>query len=179
MYLLNNQKINIDAPITIDGITYPNLRDSSLRAQLGVQELPDPVYPDARYYYWSENTNGSLEITPKSVEQVKQQKLQEIATKRYEKETGGITLGESKITTDRQTQATITSALLRLQRKPEELIDWKGEAGWTQLNKAAVEVIADAVGDHVQACFTAEKNAVQALEALSTFDEVIGFEIVV
>lgn len=70
MYLLNNRKINIDTQQTINGVTYPNLRDPAIRAQLGVVEVPDPVYPDPDLYYWTENENGSLNITAKSPEQV-------------------------------------------------------------------------------------------------------------
>ena len=70
MYLLNNRKINIDTQQTIEGVTYPNLRDPAIRAQLGVVEVPDPVYPDPDLYYWTENEDGSLNITAKSPEQV-------------------------------------------------------------------------------------------------------------
>ena len=65
MYRLHSKKINIDAPITVDGIQYPNLRDPALRALLGVVEVPDPVYPDPDQFFWTENEDGSLNITPR------------------------------------------------------------------------------------------------------------------
>lgn len=74
MYLLNNRKINIDTQQTIDGVTYPNLRDPSIRESLGVVEVPDPVWPEpADEYYVTENEDGSLNITRKSDEQIAQQ----------------------------------------------------------------------------------------------------------
>ena len=89
---------------------------------------------------------------------------------------GTILQDGTEILTDRQTQATITSALVRVQRKPAELIDWKGGNGWIKLNKEAVEAIADAVGDHVQACFSAEKVKLDELASLSTFEELVAFD---
>ena len=72
MYLLNNKRINIDAPFTdSNGTTYLNLRDPSLRATLGVAEVPDPVRPTPEEeFYITENEDGSLNVTPKSAEQI-------------------------------------------------------------------------------------------------------------
>lgn len=70
MFLLNGKRINIDAQIQINGVTYSNLRNPALRAQLGIVEVPDPVYPDPDLFYWTENENGTLTVTPKSAEQV-------------------------------------------------------------------------------------------------------------
>jgi hypothetical protein len=39
---------------------------------LGVVEVPDPVMPDLRYNYVSENEDGSLTVTPKPQEQIDQ-----------------------------------------------------------------------------------------------------------
>lgn len=65
MYLLNGKKINIDAPFLHDGVQYLNLRDPALRATVGVVEVPDPVYPDPDQFFWTENEDGSLAITPR------------------------------------------------------------------------------------------------------------------
>lgn len=75
MFTLNDKRINIYAPFTDeDGVTYPNLRDPALRDKLGVLEVPDPVWPEpADEYYVTENEDGSLNITPKSPEQIAQQ----------------------------------------------------------------------------------------------------------
>ena len=74
MFLLNNRKITIDTQITVNGVTYPNLRDPMLRGMLGVEEVPDPVRPTPEEnYYITENEDGSLNITEKSPEQIKEQ----------------------------------------------------------------------------------------------------------
>lgn len=51
MFTLNDQPIDIYNPITIEGITYPHLRDAQLRADLGVVEAPDPERYDERFYW--------------------------------------------------------------------------------------------------------------------------------
>ena len=79
MFILNNRKISIDAPVTHNGVTYPNLRDPLTRAFIGVVEKPDPVYPDPELFYWTENEDGSLTVTPKSDEQIAQQNLSKAA----------------------------------------------------------------------------------------------------
>lgn len=75
MYVLNGKKINIDAPFTIDGVTYPNIRDPLTRASLGVVEIEDPIYPDPELFFWTENEDGSLTITEKPEEMVARAKL--------------------------------------------------------------------------------------------------------
>jgi len=51
MFTLNDQPINIYNPITIEGVTYPHLRDAQLRAELGVVEAPGPEWYDERFYW--------------------------------------------------------------------------------------------------------------------------------
>ena len=76
MYLLNGKKINIDAPYTDeDGRGIVNFRDPVERQRYGVVEVADPVYPDSDLFFWTENEDGSLNVTPKTQEQVLQVKL--------------------------------------------------------------------------------------------------------
>lgn len=83
MFLLDNKKIDINAQRTIDGVTYPNLRDPALRDKLGVVEVPDPVWPEpADEYYVTENEDGSLNITPKSPEQIAEVRLSKAKAQR-------------------------------------------------------------------------------------------------
>lgn len=89
----------------------------------------------------------------------------DIAAERYRRETAGITLNGLTVRTDRESQALITGAWCRAQQNPNVLIDWKGENGWMQIDAATINAVSAAVGDHVQACFSAEKAHIAALEA--------------
>lgn len=179
MFKLNGNPISLCRDLTIGDITYPadSLRDPALRASLGIVEELDPVRPDERYYYVTDNADGTITATPKPLDVVRDLKLTEIANNRYALEVGGVALPSGmKIKTDRESQSLIASAMLRVQRNPVLQIDWKGENGWVKLDKAAVEAIADAVGNHVQTCFTAERTKTDALMALKDFKAIIAFD---
>lgn len=129
-----------------------------------------PVVPDA-----VANPARPLRIV-KTVEQLKVDAAQKIAASRYALETAGIDFYGTRIKTDRESQATLNAAMTAVARNPLLEIDWKGENGWVKLGKTEVEAISDAVIAHVQACFSAEKNKLVALDALTTVDEVRAFD---
>lgn len=98
------------------------------------------------------------------------------ASKRWEIETGGITVAGAAIQTDRASQAMITGAFAYAQPNPTASIAYKAAGGFVMLAAAEVEAIANAVGAHVQACFAAEAAIVGAIEAgaITTFAAIDG-----
>jgi hypothetical protein len=69
MFTLNGTPVSIDNPYTTEqGVTYPHLRDPSVRAALGVVEVADPAYYDQRFYWGVGNPKQleDLEITPEN-----------------------------------------------------------------------------------------------------------------
>lgn len=119
---------------------------------------------------WRRNpSTGMREEIPaqmKTPADLKAEKKAAVAKLRYEKETGGISASGVLVKTDRESQAMLTGAWVRVQQEPTALIDWKADSGWVQIGKPTVESLAVAVGAHVQACFTAEKSHSEAIEAL-------------
>lgn len=87
------------------------------------------------------------------------------ADKRWQIETGGISVAGAAIQTDRASQAMITGAFAYAQANPSASIAYKTEGGFVMLSAAEIEAIANAVGAHVQACFAAEAAIVAAIEA--------------
>lgn len=114
---------------------------------------------------------------PPTLDDVKAIKLTKLAEKRYEVETGGITVGGINVKTDRESQATLTGAWVTVQINPTALIDWKGADGWAQIDKATVELLAGEVGTHVQRCFSREKAHCDAIDALATIEAVAAYDI--
>ena len=52
MFSINGTPVSIDNPFTTEeGVTYPHLRDPSVRQALGVVEVADPAYYDQRFYW--------------------------------------------------------------------------------------------------------------------------------
>lgn len=177
MFLYQGKKINVDAPLQFDGVQYPAgfFRSAEAREQLGIVETPDPILPDSRFFYWSENADGSLTIVQKPIEQVVETIKQKIAADRYAVEVAGVSLPNGEvIATDRESQSKIAGALLYVQRNPSATINWKTESGWVTLTKADIENFADLIAAHVQACFDAEKAQVEHLQSLKTFEEIVA-----
>ena len=132
---------------------------------------------DERYYRVTETQDAHVisyaaEALP--VEDILRRRLSELAAKRYAVETAGILLGEAVIRTDEASQSKINGAYALVQRLPETMVDWKGANGWTQLNAAQMTAIATAAGQHVQACYTAERGHAEALAALAAVEDVEG-----
>lgn len=79
------------------------------------------------------------------------------ANKRYAIETGGVTINGAKIDTSRDSQAMITGAVAYLNNNPAATsVNFKALSGWVTLDKATMLAIGIAVGEHIQACFSAE-----------------------
>ena len=133
--------------------------------------------------------NGiTVELTPEeeaewfasqvvSIDELKSQRLSELAALRYEKETAGITLSGMAIETNRESQALITGAWSFSQLNPAVLIDWKGTNGWVQIDAATISAIAGAVAAHVQSCFSTERVHAEAISALETSEEVAAYDL--
>jgi len=109
----------------------------------------------------------------------KAEKLVALAAKRYEVETGGVTVNGMTVMTDSISQAKLTGAWLRVQRKPGTTIHWKGKNGWVTVNKAEIEALVDAVSDHAQTCFDVEFAHDAAISALMTIEAVDSYDITV
>lgn len=119
----------------------------------------------------------TVEVTPWPIEDVRAARKAELAAHRYKIETAGITINGAETRTDRESQAALTSAWVQVQIDPAALIDWKGANGWTTIDKATVELLAGAVGNHVQQAFSREKLHSDAIDALDTIDAVAEYDI--
>lgn len=109
----------------------------------------------------------------KLIEQRRNVRLKELADHRWQIETGGVTLPDgSRILTDRESQAQLTSAYQSLTQPFVDSIDWKAADGWVTVTETELRPIAQAVARHVQGCFKAERqvgeiiNAAEDAEAL-------------
>jgi len=97
--------------------------------------------------------------------------LNEIANKRFQIETQGILVNGSLIKTDRESQATITSAWSVAKQNPNTVIDWKASDGWVQLDATTMIAIGDAVFAHVQGCFSRERQLSDQIALATTLAE--------
>lgn len=98
------------------------------------------------------------------------------AARRWAKEIGGITFSGMPIPTDQRTQNILTAAFAAATADPAYTIpQWKLAAGvYAPLSNGQILAIAEAVRDHVQACFTKNQEVDDAIaaETISTPAEI-------
>jgi len=79
---------------------------------------------------------------------------------------GGIRVGTTIDDQNRITSVVANAALAGL--ADEDEVDFKSLGGWIKISIGQVKVIAGAIGQHVQACYTAERAHHEAIDLLDT-----------
>lgn len=120
---------------------------------------------------------SNTDIYNRFVNDIKSNKIRELADLRYNKEVSGVDVNGLIIKTDRDSQATLTGAYVAVQQNPNLLIDWKSETGWIQIDKTTVEALCTAVTAHVQGCFTREKQIAEIINGITNASDVVNFDI--
>lgn len=113
------------------------------------------------------------EPPPVTLESAKADKKAQIADWRWHREVSGVNVGGTKIRTDRESQAQITSTLTSLEQGLLTSVDFKAQDGtWLPLTLDDVKAVARAVAQHVQQSFTIERQLVEMVDAAETIEEV-------
>ena len=72
MFILNGKPLLIDTPFQVRGTQYPanwlRLSTAEEKAAIGITEVADPVRPDDRFYWVSQNEDGTFTAIPKALE---------------------------------------------------------------------------------------------------------------
>lgn len=108
---------------------------------------------------------SQLVTAEQKAEQTRQALVSSIAARRWQAETGGITVNGIAIDTGRDSQALITGAAVSAMLDPSYALRWKTPDGFVDLTGEQVIGVATAVRAHVQACFDREAELLDALEA--------------
>jgi hypothetical protein len=121
------------------------------------------------------NINFAAALPP---EDTRAELRRQVTAIRWQKETGGITVGGMGVNTGIDDQNRIAS-VLTVMALGIETIDFKIATGWVTLTAAEVQAVAKAIGTHVQACFSAERAHHAAIAKLAsnatTYDVSIGW----
>lgn len=94
-----------------------------------------------------------------------------IAGRRYQAETGGITVNGMPLDTGRDSQALVTGAALAAVIDPNYTCQWKTAGGFIDMSAQQIIALASAMRAHVQACFDREAALLDALAAGTYTDE--------
>jgi len=103
-------------------------------------------------------------------QQARQARVADIATRRWQAETAGITVNGTAIDTGRDSQALITGAAVSAMLDAGYSVRWKTPNGFIDLEGQEIIAMATAVRAHVQAAFDRESELLEAL-ADGTFTE--------
>lgn len=122
-------------------------------------------------------TENSTEGPEPTIEELKTITQQKVTEYRWQKETGGITVGESVISTGIEDQNRITSVIANAELAGATELDFKAANGWVTLTLEQVKGIATAIALHVQMCFTKERAISEVIDSLETVEEIEHFDI--
>ncbi|USJ00849.1 DUF4376 domain-containing protein [Xanthomonas prunicola] len=114
---------------------------------------------------------------PESAETLRTALRAAATQRRWECETGGITIGGVEVGTSTEDQNRIGTVLAAADLGTVERVDFKANSGWVTLTLAEIRGIAAAISTHVQACFTAERAHHEAIDALDSVDSLQGYDV--
>ena len=86
-----------------------------------------------------------------------------IAARRFQAETGGVTVQGIPVNTERDSQALLTGAAFAASLDPAYQIKWKAATGFVDLSAQQIIGVASAVRAFVQACFNREADLLGAV----------------
>ena len=143
-----------------------------------------PIYDDAKatlasatYAIVGAEVVTSWAVVDKSLAEVKEARLSQLAANRYELEIAGITVDGAEIDTSRASQSMLTGASISSDRDEAKTFDWKGINGWVSLDKAQLAAIVLTLGDHIEELFSAERVASNLIDAATTVEAVLAVDI--
>ncbi|CAH1665899.1 MULTISPECIES: DUF4376 domain-containing protein [unclassified Chelatococcus] len=155
--------------------SFPTAMDDTVRADFGVHPVaPTPIPTDKRAIGTTAGyVNGelveihTLEDIP--LEELKAEKLAALAQRRWEVETGGLTVGGLFVPTDRETQAIVDRTVKAFDDGDLTApIEFKSPAGFVELTVSQLRTIKAAGAQHIQACFKRESVLTTAIAAATT-----------
>lgn len=109
--------------------------------------------------------NGAFVDPVPTFDELKAAKKAEIAAVRWGHETGGLQLNGLVVATDRESQSLINAAVTSTILDSAYTVRWKMANGFFDLDAPAIQTIAAAVRNHVQACFDREAELCVAVDA--------------
>lgn len=113
-----------------------------------------------------ENGNWVIRTALPTFEELKQQKIEQLASIRWEKETGGTTFNGMPLATDPTSQTKYVGAVVAAQISPLMTLKWKLSDGtFVDLDANSITQVAMAVRAHIQACFDRESALLTLIEA--------------
>lgn len=113
----------------------------------------------------------------KPIEEIKTTLKDKVTSHRWQVETGGITLPNgARILTAIEDQNRINALMSNIRLSGLTEIDFKAANGWYKMTIPELEDMVKAIAIHLQQCFTAEKLNHEAIDSLTTIEELKSYD---
>lgn len=101
-----------------------------------------------------------------------------VANKRWQVETGGVTIDGTGYATDRESQIKYTAVVVAISKVDPATwyIDWKTSEGFIKLNAQQMMIIVDIIMSHIQTSFTKESEFETSINSCTTVNEVLAID---
>jgi len=157
--MANKNYVRVSAGVVIEVISTTIDINDLFHPSIASQFLAAPKQVVQGWTYDGKSFSAPVPPTPEPVDLTAY-----TANKRWQVETGGITIDGMPITTDRESQAMISSAF-QVASVTGQAIKFKTTSGFVELSPEQMQGIALTVAAHVQASFAVEAAVVAAIEA--------------
>lgn len=114
------------------------------------------------------------------LDELKAQRLEEIAYRRWQAEIGGFTGPDDvQYPSDELAQAKVNGAVTLLDKDPTLTeVDWElGRNNWITMPAAQVQAMGVLIGRHIQACFTHSRGLMAQVQAAADVAELLAVDI--
>ena len=157
----------------------PVLRDALARA--GIYPLTYTYPPhDQRLYTLAplpvevrnEIAHQGFRIEQLPLEQARANALKWVADQRWQAETGGIDVGGVRVLTAIEDQNRIDATIQGMELAGITEVDFKSADGWVKLSPGQIKGLAAAIAQHVEQCFSRERELCELVDAAETVAEI-------
>lgn len=135
------------------------------------------IFYDGENLNYPDDLSAEVEAIDVSAPSLPFQMRAYAAAKRFQIETGGITVNGALVDTSRDSQNMINGAYNYAKANPTKTISFKATSGWVAITADEAIAIGSAVGDHVQTCFANEAAVDAAITsgAITTMPQIDAF----
>lgn len=136
-------------------------------------EIPPYLYQWIDTSYYVEDNK----VLPPSIDYLRKQVYSKVVEWRKQIEDAGTRLADGTVVaTTKHDQDRVDSALNNMERYGIKEVDFKAESSWVKADYATVKAIGQAIVDHVQKCFTLEREHYEALQKLESIEELAKYD---
>lgn len=137
--------------------------------------------PTGRFEPGADETGAAILIEvvePIHLDEIKATRKAAATDLRWQKEIASIVINGVPVATDDRSKTLILGKRAKARESPAASFRWKASSGeWVELTGAQIIAIADAVADHVQACFDREGELHDLIDAAPDAAAVLAVDI--